>query len=200
MVSWYSDSEIAYSIHCQTILSTIYLDVDLCNRRGKSVCSQYLYLFKTLWCLFQKLTTEMNLSCKVHSAIKHNISGLLEIIEIHKYIDTVCKIHEKHLLFNINSCSFVHSGLNEVWRFGMLMLWYDVVCTWRLVYVFNQWYIRYLFETAFSESFVWPEILRHKTLCCCVPIKILVRVFLGLQKGGHMNVRLEAAPDTGQGA
>ncbi len=86
MVSWYSDSEIAYSIHCQTIWTTIYLDVDLCvTEEAKSVCSQYLYLLKTLWCLFQKLTTEMNRSCKVHSAWKHNISGLLEKIEIHKY-------------------------------------------------------------------------------------------------------------------
>ncbi len=65
----------------------IYLDVGLCvtEEAKKCVCSQYLYLFKTLWCLFQKLTTEMNLSYKVHSAWKHNISGLLEIIEIHKY-------------------------------------------------------------------------------------------------------------------
>ncbi len=30
MVSWYGDSEIAYSIYCQTIWSTVYLDVDLC--------------------------------------------------------------------------------------------------------------------------------------------------------------------------
>ncbi len=65
------------------------------------------------------------------------------------------------LLFYINLCSFVHSGLNEVWRFGMLTLWYDVASTWRLVYVFNQWYIRYLFDTAFSQSFVWPEILQN---------------------------------------
>ncbi len=63
----------------------------MCNRRGKqSVCSQYLYLFKTLR-LFQKLTTEMKLPCKVHSAWKHNISGLLEIIYIHKYTSQCAK-------------------------------------------------------------------------------------------------------------
>ncbi len=165
MESWYSDSEIAYSIHCQTIWSTIYLDVDLCATEEAKKCSQYLYLFKTLWCLFQKLTTEMNLSCKVHSAWKHNISGLLEIKEIHKYTSQRQSVQNPWkaslLLFDINWCSFVHFGLNEVWRFGMLTLWYDVASTWGLVYVFNQWCIRYLFYTAFSQSFVWPEILRH---------------------------------------
>ncbi len=30
------------------------------------------------------------------------------------------------LLFDINSCSFVHSGLNEFWHFVMLMLLFDV--------------------------------------------------------------------------
>ncbi len=30
------------------------------------------------------------------------------------------------LNLDINLCFFVHSGLNEVWRFGMLTLWYDV--------------------------------------------------------------------------
>ncbi len=163
----------------------------VCNRRVKkvfvhSICT---YSRKTLWCLFQKLSTEMNLSCKVHSAWKHNISGLLElnkyknkqiiwhssrkhnisgllkIIEIHKYTSQRHSVQNQWkaslLVFVINPCSFVHSGLNEVWSFGMLTLLYDVASTWRLVYVFNQWYIRYLFDTAFSQLLFWSEILQH---------------------------------------
>ncbi len=184
MVSWYSDSEIAYSIHGQTTWSTIYLDVDLCVTEEAKKCLFTVFVFiqdivmsvsKTdHWDepVLQKCIVPENITFNYinkqiiwHSARKHDISGLLVIIEIHKYISqrhsvqNPCKA--SLLLFDINSCSFVHSGLNEVWRFGMLMLWYDVASTWRLVYAINQWYIRYLFDIAFSQSFVWPEILRH---------------------------------------
>jgi len=51
----------------------------MCNRRGKKVFAHSLYLHCDL---FQNLIS--NLSCRVHSARKHNISGLLEITELHK--------------------------------------------------------------------------------------------------------------------
>ncbi len=162
MIQWFWNS-LLYSLPDNLIYDISWCR-PMCNRRGKKVfvCSQYLYLLKTLWCLFQKLTTEMNLSCKVHSARKHNISGLLEIIKIQKYTSQRHSVQNQWkvslLLFDINSCFFVHSGLNEVWRLSMLTLWYDVASTWRLVYNFNQWYIRYVFDIAFSQSFVWPEI------------------------------------------
>ncbi len=151
MVSWYSDSEIAYSIHGQTTWSTIYLDVDLCVTEEAKKCLFTVFVFiqdivmsvsKTdHWDepVLQKCTVPENITFNYinkqiiwHSARKHEISASL-------------------LLFDINSCSFVHSGLNEVWRFGMLMLWYDVASTWRLVYAINQWYIRYLFDIAFDQ-------------------------------------------------
>ncbi len=101
------------------------------------------------------------------------------------------------LLFDINLCSFVHSGLNEIWRFSMFTFWYEVASMRRLVYVFNQWYIRYLFDTAFSQSFVWPEMLQHWMLSCCVPIKILEQGFFRLIHKWMSGLKLRRMPDRG---
>ncbi len=61
------------------------LDVDLrVTEEDKSVC-----IYSRRCDVFQKLTSEMNRSGKVHSAWKQNISGLLEI---HKQIMNVKNI------------------------------------------------------------------------------------------------------------
>ncbi len=83
MVSWYSDSEIAYSIHCQTIWSTIYLDVDLCVTEEEKTCLFTVFVF-IQDIVMSVSKTDLWDEPEVHSAWKYNISGLLEIIEIHK--------------------------------------------------------------------------------------------------------------------
>ncbi len=45
MVSWYSDTEIAFSINCQTIWSMIYLDVDLCVTEEAKKCLITVFVF-----------------------------------------------------------------------------------------------------------------------------------------------------------
>ncbi len=114
MVSWYSASEIAYYIHYQTIWST-YLDiswcVDLCVTDETKTCLFTVFVFiqdivmsvsktdhrdEPVLQSAQWLGWRHNISGLLeikeihkqiiwHSARKHNTSGLLEIIEIHKY-------------------------------------------------------------------------------------------------------------------
>ncbi len=74
-------------------------------------------------------------------------------------------------------CSFVWIKWGLMFQHGNVMIWRSPHVEACLL--FNQWYIRYLFDTAFSQSYIWPEILRHSTLCCCVPITILERRVLG---------------------
>ncbi len=77
MVSWYSDSEIAYSINCQKIWSTIYLDVDLCVTEEGKKClfTVFVFIQDIVMSVSEMYLSKNGRSCKVHSAWKHNISG-----------------------------------------------------------------------------------------------------------------------------
>ncbi len=119
----------------------------------------------------------------------------------HRYTERAKSMKSIYTAFWYKLVLFLHSGLNEVWCFGMLTLWYEVASTWRLVrFLTND--ISDMYLTPLSANHLFDQrsygIRRYG---CCVPIKILKCFFLGqfsaTPKWGIMSLRLRQTPDRG---